>query len=378
MFKYLFSLSSFRILRQGDRMKEIVCVRQDSSKDAYLTKLLNEANLVAKFFLWDDLVFTGNLAMLLMLDEEHVDALIDVIEAHEMKIIIVLNSRRDFKLVSKFKNHFDKIFGFVDISQEIDYNTPLLKNYINLNFSAHAISLNELARDLEKIHDFTKSQLVQIKDLHEKLVKVRVDSLKGVSITSKFMAGEKSGGEFFDMIQTDHNFLFIQAGSDSYILSSLLISEMENLKTSFSTIDIIEQIEQFKKTIKYHAQETGAELNYCIINIDTKTLLAECQFEGSGLLYFQNNLIDFSRPVKFKMKPLNKLHLLSSGALKNLKELNPNFSVESFYQKNKDLQNNELINEFFFEVSRNKSGKFLVYDALMTVIEVEQKVLYKL
>lgn len=359
-------------------MREMECVRQNPAQDEYLKKLLKEAGLTPKFISWEDSKVSGNSPLLLMVDEDHIDALIEIADERDLKLIVGLNARRDFKLVTLMKNHFDKIFGFIDMSQEIDYNTPILKNYVNMNFSASAVQLDKLASDLEKIHEFTKSELFRVKDLHDRLVKVRVDTLRGVTVTSKFMAGEKSGGEFFDMIQTDHNFLFIQAGSDSYILSSLILNEMEVLKLSLPTTSVSDQSEHFEKMIKHHAAETGAQLNFCIINVDTKTLQADCRFQGKGFLYYENNLIDYAAPVKLKLKPAEKFYLLSNGALKNLVELNPKLSVKKFYEDNSDKNTRDLINEFFFEVSRNKTGNFLNYDALMTAIEIEQKTLYQL
>lgn len=359
-------------------MREMECVRQNSATDEYIKKLLKDADLSPKFITWEDSRVSANSPLLLIVDEDHIDALIDVCEERDLKLVVALNTRKEFKLVSQLKDHFDKIFGFIDLSQEINYNTPLLKNYINMNFSDHAVKLDQLAADLDKVYEFTRSELTRVKDLHDRLVKVRVDSLKGITVTSKFMAGEKSGGEFFDMIQTDHNFLFIQAGSDSYILSSLILSELEVLKNSTPTTAVKAQSEHFEKMINHHAKENNAELSYCVINIDLKTLQVDCQFKGNGSLFYQGELIDFSEPVKLKLKPAEKFYLLSSGALKNLKELNPKLSLKSFYKDNNDKNTRDLINEFFFEVSRNKAGNFLIYDALMSVIEVDQKTLYQI
>ncbi len=359
-------------------MREMEVVRQNPAQDEYLKKLLKEAELTPKFISWEDSKVSANSPLLLVVDQDHIDALIEVCEDRDLKIVVAMNSRREFKIVAELKSQFDKIFGFIDLSQEVDYNTPLLKNYMNMNFTASTVSLDKLAGDLEKIHDYTKSELTKIKDLHDRLVKVRIDTLKGITVTSKFMAGEKSGGEFFDMLQTDQNFLYIQAGSDSYILSSMIISELEVLKLSAPTTSMKSQSDNFEKMINHHAIELGASLNYCIINLDLKTLTAECQFKGDGYLYYQNELLDFSHAQKIKLKPSEKFYLLSSGALKNLKELNPKLSVKSFYKDNSDKSTKDLINEFFFEVSRNKAGNFLIYDALMSVIEIEQKTLYKL
>ena len=359
-------------------MREMECVHLDGKQDKYLIELLKVINVIPKFISWDDLKITNNAPLLVIVDEAHIETLIEIVKLRDLKLIVGLNARRDFKLVSRFSDYFDKIFGFIDMSQEINYNTPILKNYINMNFSAHAISLEKLANDLGNIQEFTKSELKRVKDLHDRLVKVRVDNLKGFTITSKFMAGEKSGGEFFEMIQTNQQFYFIQAGSDSYILSSLILNEMAELKNSLESKRDENQIENFEKMIKHHASESGSNLNYCIIKIDTKTLLAECTFQGNGYLYFQNELIDFSKPVKLKLKSSDKLFVISNGALQNLIELNPKLSVRNFYKENNDMAIRDLINEFFFELSRNKTGSFLNYDALVTAVEVESKALYQL
>lgn len=359
-------------------MREMEVIRQNPAQDEYLKKLLKEAGLIPKFISWEDSKVSANTPLLLVVDQDHIDALIEVCVDRDLKVVVAMNSRREFKIVAELKEQFDKIFGFIDLSQEVDYNTPLLKNYVNMNFSSSALSLDKLAGDLEKIHDYTRSELMRVKDLHDRLVKVRVDTLKGITVTSKFMAGEKSGGEFFDMLQTDQNFLYIQAGSDSYILSSMIISELEVLKMSSPTTSMKSQSENFEKMINHHAKEIGASLNYCIINVDLKTLTADCQFKGDGYLYYENELHDFSQTAKLRLRPGEPFYLLSCGALKNLKELNPNLSVQKFYKDNYEKSVKDLINEFFFEVSRNKPGNFLIFDALMSVIEIEQKTLYKL
>ena len=78
------------------------------------------------------------------------------------------------------------------------------------------------------------------------------------------------------------------------------------------------------------------------------------------------------------IKPTEKFYFLSSGAIKNLKLLNPDLSLLSFYNEHRTKSTRDLINEFFFEVSRNKSGNFLIHDALMNVIEVDRNTLYEI
>lgn len=360
-------------------MQQMECVGAfKKNNEEYLAKLCGEMSLKPHFITWEDSRVFFNSPLILVLDQENKDILIEICEAREQKIIVAMNHRSDFKMVGELKNYFDKIFGFIDLSLEIDCNIPLVKNYLNLNFSSSAISLKKLAGDLDSIHEYTKSELLRVKDLHDRLVKVRKDLFKGVSVTSKFMAGEKGGGEFFDMLQSDHHFLYIEAGSESYILTSMIISELEILKLSSPTTSLKSQSENFVKMIKHHAKELNTSLNYSIINIDLKTLYAECEFLGEGCLFYQNEVLDFLPVLKLKLKPSEKISLLSSGAVRNLKELNSNLILKTFFKNNKEKNTKELINEFFFEVSKNKKGNFLNNDALMSVIEIDSKTLYQL
>ena len=362
-------------------MSELECVRmKDASAlmDQYLQSLVKEVGFSAKLLSWDKPTISLNKPLILIADQTHLKELKKIIDNRDEKIIIALNSRKDFKLVSELTSQFSKIFGFVDLSQEIEYNIPILKNYLSLNFTKHALKLEKLADDLDKVYEYTQSQLFQIKDLHDRFVKVRTDKLKGMTLTSKFMAGEKSGGEFFEIVQNDLEMLFIQAGSNSYLLSSMILSEIEMLKEKSSSHNLQKEAESFQKIISHHARENNAELTYCMMNLNLKTLEASFTLKGRGYIYFQGELLSFDKPMKLKLKPSDRLCVISEGAMNNWDALNPNLTTKKFFGSNKEMPTKELVNEFFFEVSRNKAGKFLIYDALMAVVDIEENALYQL
>lgn len=362
-------------------MREIECVRMESvspGMDEYLKKLIKEVGFEFKFLTWNKPEVSQSSPLILLSTPECLSELEKIFATREQKVIIALNSRKDFKLVSGLKSHFSKIFGFIDISQEIEYNVPILRNYLNMNFSEHVLKLDKLASDLERVYEFTQSQLLKIKDLHDRFVKVRIEKLKGLTLTSKFMAGEKSGGEFFEVIQNDQELLFIQSGSDSYLLSSMILSEIEMLKEKATLFDLQREAEQFQKIISHHANENKAELTYCMMNLNLKTLQATFTLKGLGHIFFQGELISFDKPMTLKLKPRDRLCIISQGAMKNWEILNLKLLPKKFFMENLDMETRDLINEFFFEVSRNKSGNFLIYDALMAVVEIEENVLYQL
>lgn len=358
-------------------MSDLKCIRFNPKLDEYLKKLAHESGMKLLLEDWEKVQGNVSGALVVTLDQDHLEDCHQLLKRRQSKTVVALNARRDFKLVNELREHLPQIFGFLDLSQETNYNVPLVKNYINMHFN-QTVELDKLATDLDKVYEYTKSELTRVKDLHDRLVKVRVDNLKGVTITSKFMAGEKSGGEFFDMVQTDQHVLFIMAGSNNYVVSSLILAEMEVLKMSTPTTLLKSQCEHFEKMINLHAAENSAQINYCLINIDLKNLQSECIFKGEGNLYFNDEICDFSQPLKLKMKPGQKIHLLSQGAVKNLQELNQKLKVKDFYLNHKEKNTKDLINEFFFEVSRNKAGNFLNYDAIMAVIEIDSKALYQI
>lgn len=362
-------------------MREIECVRLvsvSSGMDKYLKTLMKEVGCEAKLLSWENPDVGTNSPLILLSSPEHLADLKKIFAERDEKVIIALNSRKDFKLVSELKSDFSKIFGFIDISQDIEYNIPILKNYLSMNFSKHAIKIEKLANDLDRVYEFTKSQLTKIKDLHDRFVKVRTDTLKGITLSSKFMAGEKSGGEFFEVIQSENELLFIQAGSDSYLLSSMILSEIEVLKEKSSSADLMDAAEKFQKIITHHANENKAELTYCLMNLNLKNLQATFSLRGQGHLFFQNELISFDKPMKLKLKPKDRLMVISQGAMENLKLLNPKLVPKKFFIDNSEKETKDLITEFFFEISRNKTGNFLIYDALLAVVEIEENVLYQL
>ena len=361
-------------------MSEIECVRVENASsllDSYLKKLIKDVGHEVKFIDWKALTISYGSPLLIIAEPEHLIDLKNIIASRDQKIIIALNSRKDFKLVSELKSNFDKIFGFIDLSQEVEYNTPILNNYLNMNFTKQSMKLDKLASDLDRVYEFTKSELVKIKDLHDRFVKVRVDQLKGATLTSKFMAGEKSGGEFFEVIQNDQEILFIQAGSDSYLLSSMILSEIETMKEKANSTNLQTKLEQFQKVISHHANENNAELTYCMMILNLKTLQASFTLKGMGYLFYQGELISFDEPMKLKLKPRDRLCVISQGSMKNW-ELLSKISTKKFFVENEALVTKDLVNEFFFEVSRNKAGNFLIFDALMAVLEIEENVLYQL
>lgn len=362
-------------------MGKLECIRLQRVNpriDEYLKKLIQEISFELSFLDWDGHYVNEGFPTVIMLEPDSLLELKVFLEKRKEKVIIALNSRKDFKVVTELKSYYSKIFGFMDITQEIEYNIPLVRNYLELNFTNPAYDLKNVDDELKSIQEQTQTQLIQIKNLHERLIKMRVDKFSKVYFTSKFMSGEKSGGEFFDFIKNEKELIMIQVGSTSYNLSSFALSELEALKEKTFSEKLEDEVMLFEKAITLHAHENNSEVSYCIINLNLKTLVAKFSFKGVGTIFYQNEFIYFDKPLVLKINPNDRLCLISQGAVRNWEILNPKKSFKTFFQENVKLESKEFINEFFLELSRNKSGKFLIHDALMEVLEIEDSVVHHL
>jgi hypothetical protein len=127
-----------------------------------------------------------------------------------------------------------------------------------------------------------------------------------------------------------------------------------------------------------HAKENNFEISYCIINFNFKTLMANFTLKGFCTIFYQNKMITFDKPFLLKLKPNDRLCFVSQGLINNWNIFNPNKPLKPFFLDNIEMDSKELVNEFFLELSRNKPGKFLIYDASMTVLEIEDNIVQKL
>lgn len=180
-------------------MKDIVCVGGSSSGvivQSYLEKLAESVKFKIKFETIENAERFSSQLLFIVIEQESLLASMELLKKRNQKTIIALNSRKDFKLVSTLKDYFTNIFGFIDLSQEAEYNLPLVKNYLALMSQNQFVDLQKLADELEKIFDYTTNELSRVKELHDRLVKVRLDKYKGVSLYSKFMAEKKAEESF--------------------------------------------------------------------------------------------------------------------------------------------------------------------------------------
>jgi hypothetical protein len=306
--------------------------------------------------------------------ESNIKQVLDILEDRNESCIIAFSDKSNFKLLTFLKSNLDNVFGFIDLSLDYEYNVPLVKNYLNTQYSTKQIGIEKLANDLDKILEFTQTELGRVKELHDRMVKIRTENLKRSKIQIKFMAGEKSGGEFFDFIDHENEMIVIEFGSDSYITTSMIISEVETLKLKQNPKD---ELSQFIKKALEIASEYKSTLNYMITIFNTRSLEVEYFQKGNSKLFLNGELRSITGNGSIKLNRNSKVFFISEGAIKNWNLHHKESELNNFLVSHMNLENKDFINELFFELYRHKQGMFLTYDALMCVLEISNSVIHE-
>lgn len=273
----------------------------------------------------------------------------------------------------------------------IDVNQPLSlyrKQFNNIEFT----NRNEI--DLSTVAANSLEQLHKIKQIHASVVPVRKEEIKGIKFVSKYMAGDGNGGEFFDFIKLDQRLLYFQSNTNSYVVSSLIISQIENLK--FETTINNDTYEYFLNQMNKEIEELGMDhetdnikIDLLILDIDLSEYKVSGYKFGDSILISNNGFyldrnkikVDSSNLEKsffdFELDRKEKLCILSAGYVQNSNEFINNQSVENYLRDHWEDQVDGLINEMFFQIKKNYTG-LLPKDASVFFLEVDKNVIKKI
>lgn len=257
------------------------------------------------------------------------------------------------------------------------------------------IRLAALGSELDQLTEQTRHEMAQVKKLHEKIIPVRNEVHKGLTIHSKYAAGASGGGEFFDFHHQQGEFLFILSSSTSYLMTSSIINRLEfvrsGLLNTLAIRQMIEGILEDAKTIevKNRGKRNGLDLTVIHVNLKKMTL-SGYQF-GNGRIISANNLQhavprDLPRDSQFidqanftfPLKRGERLLFLSAGVVYNTNELMEGEDMESFLRKKLDLTSKDLLNELFFQLKKDLQSEFLDFDASAISIEVDQNAIFQI
>ncbi|MCK5883163.1 MAG: hypothetical protein KAG61_05700 [Bacteriovoracaceae bacterium] len=293
------------------------------------------------------------------------------------------------KLCSK-----SNIFGWIDLVAPLEFSDPLFRSIdTKLKERSRMVRLAQLGEELNDLTEHMDKEITRVKKIHENLIPVRSENLKGVEIFSKYAAGEASGGEFFDFYQDGNSVFFILSSSTSYLMSSTIISRLEILKSTplsnSSMKEMVAGILEDAHTLEISDHEDRNALDLLTIKIDLISMSIEGHRFGGGEIVAKGevpalplvNKLDVAfideAYFEFGMQHSDKLVFLSSGIRHNTDGRIGNSNISDFIKKELANSPKELLNELFFQLKKDRDSDFLKHDASAIYIEVNRNGIFK-
>lgn len=283
------------------------------------------------------------------------------------------------------------IEGVIDVSKNIKVYYPMLKSILRKNKAlGMAFGIGNIGENLTRALTSSFNELSRIKKLHERLVPMRSEKIKGLEITSKFAAGLSSGGEFFDIFKNDSSAVLLLSSAKSYVSSSVVLTHFEKFseqkdfsKNSFE--EFLEEIINECRELELIKRDEPELLQLALIHFDLKKLVYTGYMFGnfsvlsldSGLIHAANqyplneNFVEKSF-ISGALKRSDKLAIVSPGVKMNLEKGIEGKSVDEYCLGELKSTPKVFLNEVFFQLKKGLSGEFLNHDSSILHIEVDQ------
>lgn len=252
--------------------------------------------------------------------------------------------------------------------------------------------LKELAGDVNLILQKVEKEMERIKKLHTDLMPKRYQDFKGLHLLSKFASGESLGGEFFDLAEINHKMVFFLSSSNSYLTSTLILNAFNELKThdDLSMDDLKKVISGIQNELNVLGQtkkkkKINLELMIGFINLKNlklegynfgKNTFVSLDQKNTKHLIGANDFpvdLNFEKPAQFEIRLDRGAigYFISSGVKKNCQDYLRGQDYLQFISKNTTLYKEDMLQEVFFELRKERDNEFLDSDATMIYMQVD-------
>lgn len=339
-----------------------------------------------------------NFYQLKKLSEEHVGILIVSIEEvlgeetflSPRGAIITFDGEISEKQIEFCRSIFNKsLLGFIDTSKPALLHVPWFKRIV---FESQVLGtgaeVGAAQIHLGKILEQSLIELQRVKKLHENVVPLRHEKIKGINLYSKFAAGFSSGGEFFDIKKDDQQIIIIVTHSKSYVASSIALNHFEDfqkVKNANKELieDFLENLIDECRDLDLIDRDTPETLQLDILRLDLRTFEYEGFHFGHGS-YFSNGRKlsnenqralneNFFEEAHYsgQLERGEKLIYASPGVLQNFDSRGEKGLLNKIILEQFDNGPREVLNEIFFQLKKNNEEDFLKFDASVIYLEVD-------
>lgn len=272
--------------------------------------------------------------------------------------------------------------GTIDFSSKMELFVPLLRRVIEL-IETQSANLGERFLSLEKgLNDSLKS----VKKISKKIIPIRKEKIKGITISSKYIAGLDSGGEFFDLNKGENQLTIFLSSVNSYSLSTFFLGFYESVKklgvvNRDSLTELFGSIENELNGLLV-TPDLRAEITVLVVDLVTYKLWGinfgqvVLKSNMNGHIVGNNNRPSCENlknsEISLQLKRGEKILIISPGYLKCSEDVFEKNKLLSYIENLEGKDNNEILSELFFQVKKNNlSSDFLKCDSSILCLEVD-------
>jgi len=287
--------------------------------------------------------------------------------------------------ISKVGRSTPECLGIIDMAQDFGHFAPFIDSF--LSSQAVMDSQKVLLKKLNGVMQSVLGQLQRVKGLHEKVVPVRQENIRGLQVNSRFCAGTSSGGEFFDFFKVGSSIWLFSINASSYITIGSFLSLIDSWKQNSNlTKDHILQVLESQK-----GDFTGiGDMSFFFAKVDLGSYEVEAVNIGSHELIGKDKIIisrnDQSYPdnlievkeYKYKIERGEQLVLLSPGFFKNTSDMLGNNNYYQFIKSNWS-EASDMIQELTFQSKKKYNDlDFMPFDQTILTLGVDKNAIAKI
>lgn len=232
--------------------------------------------------------------------------------------------------------------------------------------------------ELSHLMGNVENELWKVKSSREKILPRRLEQLEGIKIFSKYSAGERSGGEFFDLFEKNGSVFILISHTSSYLASSIILQCFSEFKkvgiltpaTQKSLINMIEK----KVAVLSESQGSEIELELFtgVYNLECfeLSLVKKGQFE---LTHSDSGKLEVLDQEVVCLEEGQRLMMSSPGFKKSWKDCASCIDIEKLV-KDPMIKSLDILDESFYQLKKSAESNFLERDAAIIILEVEANV----
>jgi len=236
----------------------------------------------------------------------------------------------------------------------------------------------QFSHELDHLITNSQKDLHKIKKVHRAFYPKREQKLKGLNVSSKYIAGDAGGAEFFDLAEENHRVFQFLFHSESYLISSAIMGVLNSHKNgAFNVEQFLSDAWNEINTIN-SSKKKKSKVEILLIEFDLLNLSFKTYGNSSALAISKKENFNLIRlDEEYYLSKNEKFLILSPGFLSNWREIDLAIDPISFLNKHLvEKDSADLMNELFFHLkSKNYQNK---KDATVVMLEVNRHGIHKI